>query len=187
MGTIMVPHHMRNSFEIKKVHFYTWFPHGTQKWIFARNDESDALSTFGTQSWHSELSNGVPYAYIAHLEQKLFKFEISRFQNLAYFLHVNANFKPKRLKTIKNSRVFTSNILIKHYYYFASIITTLSTFLLPYPRFHYFIPVLTTLSTFLLLYPCFNYFIHLFTTLSTLLLLYLPFCYHIQVFTTVLH
>ena len=64
-----------------------------------------------------------------------------------------------------------------------SIITTLSTFSPPYPRFYYFIHLFTTLSTFLLLYPRFNYFIHLFTTLSTLLLLYLPFCF-INVFTT---
>ena len=75
----MVPHHMRKSFEIKKVHFYTWFPHGTQKWIFARNDDSDALSIFGAQRSHSDLSNGV--SDVVHLEQILFKFEILRFAN----------------------------------------------------------------------------------------------------------
>ena len=97
----MVPHHMWESFEIKNVHFYTWFPHGTQKWIFARNDDSDALSIFGAKNWHSELSNGVSHVDVTYLDQKLFKFEIWRFQNLAYFLHVKANFKPKRLKTMK--------------------------------------------------------------------------------------
>ena len=51
------------------------FPRDTQKWIFTRNDESDALSIFGAQSWHSELSIGVPYVYVAHMGQKLFEFE----------------------------------------------------------------------------------------------------------------
>ena len=39
---------------------------------------------------------------VAHLEQKLFQFEILQFLNLAYFLHIKANFKPKCLDTIKN-------------------------------------------------------------------------------------
>ena len=77
----MVPHHMRESFEIKKVHFYTWFPHGTQKWIFARNDDSDALSIFGAQSWHSELSNGVSHVDVAYMDKKLFEFEIKKFED----------------------------------------------------------------------------------------------------------
>ena len=39
---------------------------------------------------------------VAHLEQKLFEFEILQFLNLAYFLHIKANFKPKCLNTIEN-------------------------------------------------------------------------------------
>ena len=37
-----------------------------------------------------------------YLEQKLFKFEILQFLNLAYFLHIKANFKRKCLNTIEN-------------------------------------------------------------------------------------
>ena len=43
---------------------------------YSRNDDSDALSIFGAQSWHSELSNGVSHVDVAYLDQKLFKFEI---------------------------------------------------------------------------------------------------------------
>ena len=39
---------------------------------------------------------------VAHLEQKLFQFEILQFLNVAYFLHIKANFNPKCLDTIKN-------------------------------------------------------------------------------------
>ena len=39
---------------------------------------------------------------VAHLEQNLFEFEILQFLNLAYFLHIKANFKPKCLNTIEN-------------------------------------------------------------------------------------
>ena len=39
---------------------------------------------------------------VAHLEQKLFEFEILQFLNLAYFLHIKANFKLKCLNTIEN-------------------------------------------------------------------------------------
>ena len=39
---------------------------------------------------------------VAHLEQKLFEFEILQFLNLAYFLHIKANFKRKCLNTIEN-------------------------------------------------------------------------------------
>ena len=38
---------------------------------------------------------------VAHLEQKLFEFEILQFLNLAYFLHIKANFKPKCLNTVE--------------------------------------------------------------------------------------
>ena len=48
------------------------------------------------------LSNNVLDAFVTHLEQKLFEFEILQFLNLAYFLHIKANFKPKYLDTIKN-------------------------------------------------------------------------------------
>ena len=72
----MVPHHIRNSSEIKKVHFYTYFPHGTQKQIFTRSSDSDAFNIFRAQSWYSGLSNGVSHVNLAHLWEKLFKFEI---------------------------------------------------------------------------------------------------------------
>ena len=39
---------------------------------------------------------------VAHLEQKLFEFEILEFFNFAYFLHIKANFKRKCLNTIEN-------------------------------------------------------------------------------------
>ena len=39
---------------------------------------------------------------VAHLEQNLFEFEILQFLNLAYFLHIKVNFKPKCLNTIEN-------------------------------------------------------------------------------------
>ena len=72
----MVPQHMKNSFEIKKYIFILDFR------VVPRNEyshaiiDSDALTIFGAQSWHAELSNGVTYVYVAHLEQKLFEFEI---------------------------------------------------------------------------------------------------------------
>ena len=59
------------------------------------------LSISKPESWDYELSN-VLDAFVAHLEQKLFQFEILQFLNLAYFLHIKANFKPKCLDTIKN-------------------------------------------------------------------------------------
>ena len=39
---------------------------------------------------------------VAHLEQKLFEFEIFEFLNFAYFLHIKANFKRKCLNAIEN-------------------------------------------------------------------------------------
>ena len=47
---------------------------------------------------------------VAHLEQKLFEFEILQFLNLAYFLHIKANFKRKCLNTIEND-VFSNEII----------------------------------------------------------------------------
>ena len=67
----MVPHRMKNSFGIQKLHFYTQFPHGTQESIFAYRNDLGALSIFGAQSWNSELTNGVLDVSVAHLEKKL--------------------------------------------------------------------------------------------------------------------
>ena len=67
LGTIMVPHYMKNCFKYKKFHFHTQFSHGTQKLIFVSRNGWRTLSIFGEQSWDHELSNGVLDAFVAHL------------------------------------------------------------------------------------------------------------------------
>ena len=102
MGTIMVPITWKIALVYKKFHFYTQVPHGTQESIFACSSCLGGLSILGAQSWHSNLSNDMLDVSVAHLEIKLFQFEILWFQNLAHLLHVKANFKPKCLNTIEN-------------------------------------------------------------------------------------
>ena len=49
-----------------------------------------------------KLSNDLLDVSVAHLEQKLFEFEILQLLNLAHCLHIKANFKRKCLDTIEN-------------------------------------------------------------------------------------
>ena len=86
----------------KKFHLYTRFLRGTQESIFACSSGLGGLSIFRPQSWHSKLSNDVLDVSVTHLEKKLFEFKILQLLNLAYFLHIKANFKRKCLNTIEN-------------------------------------------------------------------------------------